>query len=219
MERDSVTLNTGVKLNRQENIRWYFNDTLIAHITGNLRYNCTDVQCNEGNERFRGRLKLDCYTGSLTIINIRNRHSGEYQLIIINGSDTGLIFNVSVHGVSAAERDKTRRRSVKGGECVTLNPGVNTNTSEVMTWYFKDIPIAEITGDQSQTCTDDQCEERFRVRLKLDHQTGSLIITNTTNTDSGLYKLQINNSRFSIIRSFCVCHCMDSSSVAGTGEL
>jgi len=98
MERDSVTLNTGVKLNRQEKIKWYFNDTLIAHITGNLRYNCTDVQCNEGNERFRGRLKLDCYAGSLTIINIRNRHSGEYQLIIINGSDTGLIFNVSVHG-------------------------------------------------------------------------------------------------------------------------
>jgi len=96
---------------------------------------------------------------------------------------------------------------VKGGESVTLDPGV-TNTSEVMTWYFKDIPIAEITGDQSQTCTDVQCEERFRVRLKLDHQTGSLIITNTTNTDSGLYKLQINNSRFSIIRSFCVCHCM-----------
>ncbi|XDV24188.1 hypothetical protein PO909_028436 [Leuciscus waleckii] len=212
MEGDSVTIYTGVKRNQQEKIRWYFNNTNIAVITGNLSVVCTDVQCNEGSkvnkvtEKFRGRLKLDHQTGSLTIMNIRNRHSEDYALLIISDSDSDSekIFSVSVHGVPAAERGQMRRKTVKEGESVTLDPGVR-NPDDLMKWYFKDIPIAEITEDQSQTCTDDQCVERFIDRLKLDHQTGSLTITNTRNTDSGLYKLQMSSCRFRIIRSFCVC--------------
>ncbi|CAM4660169.1 unnamed protein product [Leuciscus chuanchicus] len=204
MEGDSVTLYTGVQTNQQEDIKWYFNDTRIAQISGDLSDICTDVQCNEGTERFRDRLKLDHQTGSLTITNTRNTHSGLYELniIIISSSDSGKIFNVTVKGVSAAKRDEVKRKSVKEGESVTLDPGVIKKTSDVMMWYFNDTLIAEITGDQSKICTDVQCKERIRDRLKLDHQTGSLIITNTRNTDSGEYKLQINiiNSSFSITR-------------------
>ncbi|KAL0149457.1 hypothetical protein M9458_055245, partial [Cirrhinus mrigala] len=82
MEGDSVTLHTGVKTNQQDRIRWYFNDTRIAQITGDLSKICTDVQCNEGTERFSRRLKLDHQTGSLTIMNITNKHSGVYKLLI-----------------------------------------------------------------------------------------------------------------------------------------
>ncbi|KAL0161149.1 hypothetical protein M9458_044885, partial [Cirrhinus mrigala] len=105
--------------------------------------------------------------------------------------------------VPVAERDQMKSKSLKHGESVTLDPGVITNPNDVMTWYFNDTPIAEITGDQSKIVTN---HSYWRVRdgLKLDHQTGSLTITNSRITDSGLYKLQIISSRFSIIRSFSV---------------
>ncbi|XP_052394837.1 uncharacterized protein LOC127942869 isoform X3 [Carassius gibelio] len=197
-EGDSVTLHTGVQTDQQEEIKWYFKDTRIAQISGDLSKTCTDVECNEGTERFRDRLKLDNQTGSLTITNITNTDSGLYELKIISSSSSSdKIFSVTVNGVSAAEQDE-----VKEGESVTLDPGVTKSPNDVMTWHFNDILIAEITGEQSKICTDDQCDERFRDRLKLDHQTGSLNITNTRTTDSGLYKLQIRiiSSSFSISR-------------------
>jgi len=100
-EGDSVTLHTGVKTNQLDKIRWYFNNTQIARITGDLSKICTDVQCNEENVRFRDRLKLDHETGSLTIMNIRNTDSGEYELVLLNNSsDSRKIFNVTVTGES-----------------------------------------------------------------------------------------------------------------------
>ncbi|XP_048038248.1 uncharacterized protein LOC125263288 [Megalobrama amblycephala] len=205
MEGDSVTLITGVKTNQQEDIRWYFNDIRIAEISGDLSYSCTDVQCNEGNERFRDRLTLDHQTGSLTIMNTTNTDSGLYELKMISSRISGKIFNVTVHGLSAAERDEVKRKSVKEAESLTLDPGVIKKQNYLMLWYFNDTLIAEISN-LSYNCTDDQCkdgDERFRDRLKLDNQTGSLTIMNTRNTDSGLYELKIiiiRNSSFSITR-------------------
>ncbi|KAL1251695.1 hypothetical protein QQF64_019491, partial [Cirrhinus molitorella] len=90
-----------------------------------------------------------------------------------------------------AELGKGKIVSAMEGKSVTLDPDVIKNTNYVMLWYFNDTLIAEMTGDQSKICTDDQCRERFRDRLKLDHQTGSLTITNSRTTDSGLYKVLI----------------------------
>ncbi|XP_016107377.1 uncharacterized protein [Sinocyclocheilus grahami] len=213
MEGDSVILHTDVETNQQEEIRWYFNDTRIAQITEDLSFICTDVQCKYSDERFRDRLKLDYQTGSLTITNTTTTDSGLYHKQVISGSSINQgIFSVTVYEVPAVERDEMKRKSVQEGESVTLDTGVIKNPNDLMTWYFSDIHIAEITGDQSKICTD--ADERFRDRLKLDHQTGSLAITNITTTESGLYQLQISSSsrRISIIKSFSVTVPMVSDS-------
>ncbi|XP_059399816.1 uncharacterized protein LOC132131740 [Carassius carassius] len=206
MEGDSITLNTGFETNQQDDIKWYFSATRIAQISGDLSKTCTDIQCNKGTERFKDRLKLDHQTGSLTITNITD--SGLYQLRIISiRKSSEKTFNVTVHDNTANERDQMQRKSVKEGESVTLDTAVMKNPEDLMTWYFKDICIAEISDYLCKTCTDVQCNEgtgRFRDRLKLDHQTGSLTIRNITNTDSGLYKLQIISSRICIMRNFSV---------------
>jgi len=98
LEGDSVTLHTGVQTNQKDDIRWYFNNIRIARLNGDLNKSCTDVQCNEGTESFRDRLKLDHQTGSLTITNTTNTHSGEYKLQIISSNIRENIFNVTVYG-------------------------------------------------------------------------------------------------------------------------
>ncbi|XP_016419841.1 muscle M-line assembly protein unc-89-like [Sinocyclocheilus rhinocerous] len=194
MEGDSVTLHTDVKTNQQEKIRWYFNDARIAQITGDLSYICTDVQCEDADERFRERLKLDHQTGFLTIRDIRTTDSGLYRLRII--SSNSISEKISILAVyDAPEQDKMKRKSVKEGESVTLDPG-EVNLNYLMTWYFNDTLIAEITGDPNKTCTDGQCEDpdgRFRDRLDV-NQTGSLTIRDIRTTDSGLYRLRIISS-------------------------
>ncbi|XP_059424826.1 uncharacterized protein LOC132159329 [Carassius carassius] len=204
MEGDSVCLCTEIIKSQQERIKWYFSDTRIAQISGDISKIYTDDQVTE---RFRDRLKLDHQTGSLTITNIRTTDSGIYKLEI-NSRNTEKIFNVTVLAVSA-ELDKMK----KTGESFSLDPGVTMNPDNVMQWYFNNIHITEISGNQSNICTVDQCDERFRDRLEVDHQNGSLTIINSRTTDSGLYELQIISRGFTIIRSFSV-----TVSVASVGE-
>ncbi|XP_052445353.1 uncharacterized protein LOC127987098 isoform X2 [Carassius gibelio] len=186
-EGDPVTLHTGVEVNQQDRATWYFNDVRIAYIDGDMKI-CTDDECPEG---FRDRLKLDHQTGSLTIMNIRNTDSGEYKLLI-SSSNSEKIFNITVTGVSDVGSDRVQIL-VKEGDPVTLHTGVEVNQQDRATWYFNDVRIAYSNG-VPKICTDDECPEGFRDRLKLDHQTGSLTIMNIRNTDSGEYKLLISSS-------------------------
>ncbi|KAK7136680.1 hypothetical protein R3I93_016888 [Phoxinus phoxinus] len=194
MEGDAVTLHTGVEI-KQEELKWYFNDICIAQNSRDQSNIRTDVQCEDADERFRDRLKLDHQTGSLTITHTTTEDSGVYQLEIISRSSIiKKIFIVTIHGVPGVTVGVAV--SVMEGDSVTLYTGVLTNQQDRIRWYYNDIRIAQINRDLSKICTDVQCNEgteRFRDRLKLDHQTGSLTITNITDTDAGVYQLQISS--------------------------
>ncbi|XP_048038496.1 lachesin-like [Megalobrama amblycephala] len=85
--------------------------------------------------------------------------------------------------------DEMKTISVMEGDSVTLNTDV-TEVQKYMLiqWMFGSTRIAEINRlTQSNSMYED---ERFKDRLKLD-QTGSLTITNTRTTDSGLYRVTV----------------------------
>ncbi|XP_016107369.1 SLAM family member 5-like [Sinocyclocheilus grahami] len=89
--------------------------------------------------------------------------------------------------------DEVKSVSVMEGDSVTLNTDdTDIQRKDQILWRFghKDILIAQINRKNNKSkCHEDNAAGRFRDRLQLDHQTGSLSITNTTTTDSGLYKV------------------------------
>uniref|UniRef100_A0A673K9Y2 Ig-like domain-containing protein n=1 Tax=Sinocyclocheilus rhinocerous TaxID=307959 RepID=A0A673K9Y2_9TELE len=90
----------------------------------------------------------------------------------------------------------------ESGESVTLNTDVTkVQRDDLILWMFghKDIPIAQINrSDNKNTIFNNSADGRFRGRLQLDHQTGSLSITNITTTDSGLYKVTSTRTKSSL---------------------
>ncbi len=96
----------------------------------------------------------------------------------------------------SAETNETQ--SVMEGDSVTLHTDVTEihEDDEIM-WNFgaKNSLIAQINRASGIFFTYN--DGRFRDRLKLDDQTGSLTITNTTTQHAGLYKLEIVAAKLS----------------------
>ncbi|XP_058624224.1 uncharacterized protein LOC131535521 isoform X2 [Onychostoma macrolepis] len=101
-------------------------------------------------------------------------------------------------GVFGAETNETQSLLVMEGDSVTLHTDVTEihEDDEIM-WNFgaNNSLIAQINRASGIffTCND----ERFRDRLKLDDQTGSLIITNITTQHTGRYEVKIIAAKLS----------------------
>ncbi|XP_056614988.1 uncharacterized protein LOC130430076 isoform X2 [Triplophysa dalaica] len=198
LEGDSVTLHTDLTdIQRDDQILWLFGpqESRIAEIYKQKPKTETG--------RHGDRLKLNKETGSLTITKTKITDSGLYQLQIINSSGTLYkIFNVSVYGVFGVDPDEVKSMSVMEGDSVTLHTHLTRiQRDDQILWLFgpQESGIAEIYKQKPKTETG-----RHGDRLKLNMETGSLIITNFTITDSGLYQLQIINSSGTFFKIFNV---------------
>ncbi|KTG36061.1 hypothetical protein cypCar_00047716 [Cyprinus carpio] len=181
MEGDSVTLNTGLtEIQTDHLILWTFENknTIIADVWLDRFSVYNDVL----DGRFRDRLKLDKQTGSLTITDTRTQHAGYYEL---QTTRMMIVFSLKVYGVT----DAVKSVSVLEGDSVTLNSGLTEIDGDVFQWVFINSLIAHINVKADHITIFDYNDGRFRDRLKLDKQTGSLTITDTRNAHSGLYEL------------------------------
>ncbi|KAL1252062.1 hypothetical protein QQF64_019858, partial [Cirrhinus molitorella] len=193
MEGDSVTLESGLsEIQTDDLIAWTFGhpETRIAQI--NKETESFNIYNDVLDGRFRNRLKL--------------KHAGVYQLLI---NHKGIIFILAVHN----------KISVKGGDSVTLNSGrTEIMDDDLILWRFgnETTLIAEISKrTDSITVYDDVLNGRFRDRVKLDNQTGSLTITDTTTEHAGYYLLLIIGAKPSL-KAFSVSvyysvHCCGST--------
>ncbi|KAG1927827.1 K02A2.6-like [Pimephales promelas] len=195
MKGESVTLNSDLtEIKDDDVIQWRFEDyndeteTLIAEI--NVTADRIAVYDDVLDGRFRDRLKLNNHTGSLTIINITTEHAGDYRQYA--GETESMRFPV-IRVLLAVFVEI----SVMEGESLTINSDLTEIKDYVwIRWIFGDenILIAEINVMYDRIAVYDDYLGRFRDRLKLNNQTGSLTITNITTEQAGDYKLQIIDS-------------------------
>ncbi len=90
--------------------------------------------------------------------------------------------------------------SVMEGDSVTLNTDVTEiSEDDDILWKFgaDNSLLAEISSEEQIFYTYNGTDGKFRDRLKVDHQTGSLTITNITFEHTGLYKLDIIGVKWS----------------------
>ncbi|XP_056614656.1 uncharacterized protein LOC130429853 [Triplophysa dalaica] len=201
LEGDSVTLHTDLTdIQRDAVILWVSEreKTVVAQI--NRAAQIFSVNYTRDN-RSVSKMQLDHQNGDLTFRNIRARMSGLYQVHIISSTHTLLKrFNIT-----ASDRVKTV--SVMKGDSVSLHNDLTDVQKDEVLFWSSDISIAEIDKTTQNVLTYDDADRRFKNRMQINNQTGSLTIQNISITDSGLYNLEIIGSRYTLLTTFIITVC------------
>ncbi|XP_043078594.1 uncharacterized protein LOC122327354 isoform X2 [Puntigrus tetrazona] len=187
---DSVTLKTDTELHKDDKIQWCYieDNNLVAEISGAA----SKRTCDGVDGRFRSKLVLNKKTGDLTINNIMLNHSGLYKLKITSKNkitEKRFVLTVEMRTVSAMV-----------GEQVHLSTEIEVQSDDLVLWTFGAENNLVVKADLGSISTG----ARFKERLELAENTGSLIIRNITIADSGHFKLQVINSKQSRFKRFHV---------------
>uniref|UniRef100_A0A9J8DB14 Immunoglobulin domain-containing protein n=1 Tax=Cyprinus carpio carpio TaxID=630221 RepID=A0A9J8DB14_CYPCA len=198
LQGDSVTLHTGLtKIQTDDQIVWKFGDQgkLFPRLNDPVNKKWTNTD-------------LNLQTGDLTIRNIRRYQHGDYKVEI----NTRTMILHRKYRITII--DAVKSVSVKKGETVTL-PITEIQKDDLILWMFGEIVLAEIHKAAQRFYISDVPDKSFRNRLQLDHQTGSLIITDTRTTDPEEYYLKISSSRHIINRRIIVTVGLSPGAIAG----
>ncbi|XP_051978008.1 hepatocyte cell adhesion molecule-like isoform X1 [Xyrauchen texanus] len=198
-EGDSVTLHTGLtEVVGRDVILW----TSLGYNIARFNRAAESISTLDGPDGiFKNRLRVTFLTGDLTISDLTTKHSGLYDVKIMQGSKVSYKrYKVEVHGVFGVDPDKVKSVSVMEGDSVTLHTDETEilRDDDVLHWMFgaqnPDTVIAQINREANITSIMD---EQLRFRLQLNNQTGDLTITNITTAHTGLYKVQISRNTIS----------------------
>ncbi|XP_051977645.1 uncharacterized protein LOC127639585 isoform X1 [Xyrauchen texanus] len=117
------------------------------------------------------------------------------------------LFLCFAKGVFGVDTDELKSVSVMEGDSVTLHTDLTEiQRNDQILWMFgpQETRIAEIIKRFNLSFIDDDDDGRFKDKLQLDDQTGSLIIRNIRIKHSGLYKLMIFSNRGNSYKRFNV---------------
>ncbi|XP_026054550.1 uncharacterized protein LOC113040414, partial [Carassius auratus] len=197
IEGHEVTLHSNLTEKKDDDvIQWRFGseNTLLAKI--NKQTNIMTVYDDVLDGRFRNRLKLDHQTGCLTITNTRPEHSGRYEL---QTNSVRKYFKITVFNSDA---DADAVESLMEGDSVTLHTrhDERMNNDRIQWWFENENSlIAEMKVTANGVTVNTNYDWRFRGKLKVNLQTGCLTITNIRTEHAGLYGVQSNRMRKTII--------------------
>lgn len=183
---DSFTLHTDVT-EIPDVIVWSFRKDVIATI---IRESKNNTLINLKRER----LQLNNKTGDLKISKVRITDFGLYKLEI-NGHKgiSSKTFNVS--GVNNLVSDGVTIVPVLERDSVILASGLTEiQRDDQITWKFNGTLIGQLKN-QTTEISANVLDGRFKDRLQLNQQNGSLIITNIRPNTAGPYEVDIKSGR------------------------
>ncbi|XP_056615212.1 hepatic and glial cell adhesion molecule-like [Triplophysa dalaica] len=119
------------------------------------------------------------------------------RIIIFLGS-----FSLIVNGVGFGDSDEVKSVSAMEGESVTLDTYIVKQTDDLIVWTYgpnKTI-VAIINGKASSFRLSE--DDRFRLGVNLNNQTGDLTISDVRTDHTGLYSLKISSNSTPSYKNF-----------------